>query len=176
MNTPASPNPTRERPLVRVILGGAGVLLLAAAGLKLYGWNVSPFAQYGWLLSPTVQTVAVGWELFLGVWLLSGNARRLAWLLTILTFTAFAVVSGYLGVIGQANCGCFGVIKASPWVAFGVDVGVLALLIVARPRAEKGETVGLRWVGGVAVVLVLLLTTSFLVFGSAEAAVARLRG
>jgi hypothetical protein len=171
-----SPVNTSDPLRVRVILGGAGVLLLVAAGLKLYGWNVSPFAQYGWLLSPAVQTVAVGWELFLGVWLLSGTARRWAWVFALLTFTAFALVSGYLGIIGQANCGCFGVIQASPWVAFGVDIAVLALLVLARPRAESADAVGLRWVGGVAAVLVALLATSFLIFGSAEAAVAKLRG
>ena len=174
---PTAPNHPPRLPLLgRVILGGVAVLLLAAAGLKLYGWNVSPFAQYGWLLSPAVQTAAVGWELFLGIWLLSGSARRLAWLAALVTFAAFAVVSGYLGVLGQAHCGCFGVIEASPWVAFGVDVLVLLLLAVARPKSEAASPAGVRWVGGVAVVLVVLFAGSLIVFGSAEAAVANLRG
>lgn len=174
---PTAPHhPPRPPLLGRAILGGVAVLLLAAAGLKLYGWNVSPFAQYGWLLSPAVQTAAVGWELFLGIWLLSGSARRLAWLSTLLTFAAFAAVSGYLGVLGQAHCGCFGVIEANPWVAFGVDVAVLLLLAVARPRGEAASTDGLRWVGGVTVVLTGLFATSLILFGSAEAAVAKLRG
>ena len=167
---------TRRDATARLAAVSVGLLLLTAAGLKLYGWNVSPFAQYGWLLSPSVQTAAVGWELFLGVWLVSGTARRMSWLLATLTFTAFAAVSGYLGVIGQAKCGCFGVIEASPWVAFGVDVGVVALLAVARPNPEPSGTLGLRLVGGVGAVLAVLFAASLLLFGSAEAAVAKLRG
>ncbi|MCU0706588.1 MAG: hypothetical protein MUF18_21745, partial [Fimbriiglobus sp.] len=61
-------------------------MLLAAAGLKLIGWNVSPFAQYGWLLSPTVQSFAVIWEVLLGVWLLSRKAPFVSWLAAVFTF------------------------------------------------------------------------------------------
>ena len=49
---------------------------------------------------------------------------RGAWLAALGTFAAFAAVSGYLGWIGVASCGCFGVIKASPWWAFARSVGI----------------------------------------------------
>ena len=49
-----------------------GTTLLCAAALKLYGWNVAPFAQYGRLLNTSVQFAAVEWEIVLGLWLLSG--------------------------------------------------------------------------------------------------------
>lgn len=130
-----------ERLTPHLVHAALGVLLLAAAGLKLYGLNVSPFAQYGWLTAPWVQMLAVGWEVVLGLWLLSGAYRAGAWVATVGTFATFAAVSGYLGWIGQASCGCFGVIQASPWHAFAVDVTALALLAVARPdwRAARAE-------------------------------------
>ena len=73
-------SPSQSHRLSRVIPGGLGVLLLAAAGLKLYGLNVSPFAQYGWFTAPAVQVAAVLWEIVLGLWLLSGTYRIGAWL------------------------------------------------------------------------------------------------
>ena len=155
-----------------------GLLLLAAAGLKLYGLNYSPFAQYGRLLTPTVQSFAVVWEVLLGCWLMSGSSRFLSWLSAMVTFTSFAIISGYLGVIGQASCGCLGVIEASPWAAFAVDVSALVLLIVGRPPWTGWTScqAGLKWAGGFAAILVVIVGIGISVFGSTEAAIARLRG
>jgi hypothetical protein len=157
-------------------MAGVGLLLLAAAGLKLAGANVAPFAQYGWLLTSSVQTVAVGWELLLGGWLLSGKAPRTAWILAGGTFLIFSCVSGYLGLIGQASCGCFGIIKASPWFAFALDLLVLVLLAAFRPRGLVEWKPEWRWAIGVVVVLATTAGFSQLALGSVEAAVAKLRG
>jgi hypothetical protein len=81
------------------VLGG---LLLAAAGLKLYGLSVSAIPRVGWFSQPWVQLAVVEWELILGLWLLSGSYPRGAWLAALGTFAAFAAVSGYLGWIGVA--------------------------------------------------------------------------
>jgi len=155
-----------------------GLLLLAAAGLKLYGLNYSPFAQYGRLLTPTVQSFAVVWEVLLGFWLLSGSSRFLSWLAAMATFTGFAVVSGYLGIIGQASCGCLGVIEASPWAAFALDVSALVLLMIGRPPWTGWASckAGLWWAGGFSALLALIVVIGISVFGSTEAAIARLRG
>lgn len=163
---------------VTVAAVACGGVLLAAAGLKLVGWNVSPFAQYGWLLSPTVQTFAVIWEVLLGIWLLSRKSPFLSWLAAVATFVTFAAVSGYLGVIGQATCGCFGVIQASPWAAFAVDVAAIALLTAGRPPvANRADVIGVaKWAGTVAVPLVVAAAAGVLTFGSLDAAIARLRG
>ena len=77
-----------------------GALLLAAAGLKLYGLSVSAVPQVGWFAQPWVQLAAVEWELILGLWLLSGTRQRGAWLAAIITIVAFAGVSGYLFHVG----------------------------------------------------------------------------
>jgi hypothetical protein len=162
---------------VRVVLG---IALLTAAGLKLYGLDVTAVPRVGWFATPRVQVAAAAWELVLGVWLLSGAYRAWAWLAAIGTFTAFAGVSGYFGWIGVANCGCFGVIRASPWTAFGVDVTALVLLAVARPdcRAQslRPSFVAVVVPAGAAAILIALLTAGSWLYGSPQAAFARLRG
>jgi hypothetical protein len=164
--------------IVRV---GLGVLLLATAGLKLYGLGFSSVPRVGWFSHPWVQVLAAEWELVLGGWLLSGARPRLSWLAALATFMAFAGVSGYLGWVGVASCGCLGAIKANPWWTFGVDVAAVALLAVSRPVAEVGAAAPLLrtagvWVGSVALTCGLLVAVGSLFFGSVEAAVAKLRG
>jgi hypothetical protein len=163
-----------------VIRVGLGVLLVAAAGLKLYGLGVSAVPRVGWFSQPWVQLLTAEWELVLGLWLISGAAPRLSWLAALVTFAAFAAVSGYLGWVGVASCGCFGAVEASPWWAFGVDVAAVALLAVGRPAGQPPAPHFLRaaglWAGGVALACGLLAAAGSLFFGSVEAAVAKLRG
>ncbi len=155
-----------------------GVLLLLTAALKLYGLNVAPFAQAGQLRSPAVQSTAVIWEALLGAWLLSGASRLLSWAVAVATFLVFGVISGYLGLIGQAYCGCFGVVQTSPWVAFALDLAVLCLLVIGRPSCHGWRTclAGLKQVVALGAVLVAVGGLTIGLFGSADAAMAKLRG
>jgi hypothetical protein len=157
-----------------------GVVLLAAACLKLYGLDVTPVPRVGWFATPQVQVVTAEWEIVLGAWLLSGWNPRGAWWAAIGTFAAFAGVSGYFGCIGVASCGCFGVIHASPWAAFAVDLTALSLLAITR---QRGRNVGVPpttgWATipvGAAGILILLTAVGTLAYGSPAAALARLRG
>jgi hypothetical protein len=176
-------SPPRSR-LAHAVHALLGLLLLAAAGLKLYGMNVAPFAQYGWFTAPWVQTAAVLWEIVLGLWLLAGVYRAGAWLAAVGTFAAFAAVSGYLGWIGQASCGCFGVVQASPWHAFAVDVAALLLLALARPDWRAASRADLlrapTGLGGVllgaGLILAALAGAATWAYGSPAAAFARLQG
>lgn len=168
---------------MRLVQTAVGLLLLAAAGLKLYGLNVSPFAQYGWLQSDIVQSTAVVWEVLLGLLLLSRAQRFFAWLLAVLTFGAFAGVSGYLGWIGQATCGCFGLIQASPWWAFAVNVSVLLALALVRPRVEMvrptgthSERTGWATVGILMSLIAVIGVVAIWQYGSVTAVVAAVRG
>ena len=129
------------RRIVQLALGG---LLLGAAGLKLYGQSVSALPSVGWFAAPSVQFAAVLWELGLGIALIVGIGRPVLWLLSVGTFAVFASISGYLGWQGVADCGCFGVIKASPWHAFTVDVTALVLLAITLP-ALNWNTVEIRY-------------------------------
>jgi hypothetical protein len=168
----------RRFAIVRIAIGS---LLLVAAGLKLYGLSVSAIPRVGWFSQPWVQLAAVEWELVLGIWLLSGAYLRGAWFAAILTFASFAAVSGYLGWIGVASCGCFGVIKASPWWAFGVDVAAISLLLFAWPRSQTHSATSdarviPRVLMGSVAASGLLILCSAVVYGSVEAGLARLRG
>ena len=120
------------------------------------GTNVSPFAEYGWVWQPSLQSLIVLGELLLGVWLLLPHGRFFSWLAATITFGVFATVSGYLGFLGQASCGCFGAIKTSPWWVIGLDIGILLALLQARlastvnvgttqrTTVQKGKSYGVR--------------------------------
>lgn len=174
---------TRRRlnALIRVVLG---LLLAAAAGLKLYGIGVSAVPRVGWFAQPGVQLAAAEWELILGVWLVSGAYPVGSWLAAVGTFLAFAGVSTYLGFSGVSSCGCLGAIHASPWWTFAADVAALILLAVARPHREVASPgrsplpvrAGLKWAGGTAVVLIGITAAATALYGSPDAALARLRG
>jgi hypothetical protein len=164
-----------------------GSLLLVAAGLKLCGLRVSAVPHVGLLYAPWAQLAVLEWEVVLGLWLLWRRQPLASWLAALGTFTVFAGVSGYLGWIGLASCGCFGSLQASPWHACAVDV--LALLALAWGRPDVGSLgqtprqaltqaggVLLLFCGGAALVLGLLAGAGALVFGSADAALARIRG
>lgn len=47
----------------------------------------------------------------LGIWLLSSTVSAIARIGAFGTFTAFAIVSGWLGSIGQSSCKCFGYVE-----------------------------------------------------------------
>jgi hypothetical protein len=135
-------------------------------------------------MNTSVQFATVEWEIVLGLWLLSGRRPLGAWLAAVLTFSAFAVVSGYLGLIGQASCGCLGAVKASPWVAFSVDVVALVLLGIARPslsqlpRGRWGRAIAAEF-GPVAVAVAFcagIIGITSWVYGLPDATLARLRG
>jgi hypothetical protein len=156
-------------------------LLLGAAALKLFGLGTSGVPQVGWFSQPWVQVLAAEWELVLGGWLITGFASRLSWLAALVTFLSFAGVSGYLGWVGVASCGCLGGVKTNPWWAFGVDVIAIGFLAVSRPAARAGtpsrffRAAGV-WAGSVALVCAVMIGVSGLVYGSVEVAIAKLRG
>jgi hypothetical protein len=183
----AAPPPLFSTLKLRYLRVPLGVLLLVAAGLKLNGLQVSAVPRAGLLYAPGVQMAVLLWEAFLGLWLVSGRRPLGSWLAAAGTFAVFAGVSGYLGWIGQADCGCFGAVKASPWQAFAVDILALLALALARPDwsalrelprvalFRAGRT-ALAVLGGAAVLFGLLTGVGAWLFGSPDAALARLRG
>lgn len=159
------------------IRSGLGALLLATASLKLYGLNA--LAPSGWLTQPWIQLLTAEWELVLGAWLVSGAYPRLSRIMALLTFLLFAGVSGYLGWMGVASCGCLGAIKTNPWWIFGVDIATVALLAVSRSSATDAPqhycTVR-SWVSSVALTSAIGIGATSLYFGSVEVAFAKIRG
>jgi len=136
----------------KIVMVLAGLFLILAAVLKAhqiltsYVPGVSEIAEkyagFEFLMrvldSREVMVWHVPLEIGLGVWLMSGLFRKAGWLLGVLTFLMFLGVTGYKGVNGYGDCGCFGLVKLNPWVTFGaVDVPVLLLLLIFRPKGEK---------------------------------------
>jgi hypothetical protein len=167
-----------------------GTLLLAAAALKAWGLGLEPVARMGFFSTPEAQLMIVGFEIFLGVWLWLGTRHGanslLPWLATILTFSLFAAISLYLVWTGSSSCGCFGRFSPQPGYALGLDLIVLAGLLVCCPdwKALRSPSGSLRRDSTYPALcgLVALLVTVVLVglawgsFGSIGAALARFRG
>jgi hypothetical protein len=130
---------TDERPRIAtsVACPVVGVVLLGAAGLKLFGQRISALPSTSWTADPSVQSFAIVVELWLGCWLLAGIARPYAWLAAVGTFSSFTAISATLGLQGVADCGCFGTIKASPWHAVAADVVALLILAIGMPRIRE---------------------------------------
>lgn len=78
----------------------------------------------------------VEFELALGIWLLSGVFKRLAWLGALACFSLFCSVTLYKALVGAASCGCFGTVHVNPWITlFAVDLPAVVILGLLRPPA-----------------------------------------
>ncbi len=117
---------------VRVALG---LLLLAAAGMKVHELLTYPTFGSGWLDARWAQIAVVEFELFLGLWLLSGLFPRLLWSAAVACFSGFGLVALYRGITGEASCGCFGHVEVNPWWTLGLDTLAVAALLRYRPPA-----------------------------------------
>jgi hypothetical protein len=120
----------------RVVLPLCGVFLLAAVALKVQGISAGGVGQTLTLLSPQVQFVGMEVEALVAIWLVSGYARRGAWLAGVVLFAILATVSAYLAWNGQASCGCFGRVEVSPWVSLVLDAVCVVALVATRPTGQ----------------------------------------
>jgi hypothetical protein len=169
---------------MRLTTLSVALVLLTAAGLKLYGLTeISPAAS-PLLNDARVRLAVIVWELVLGVWLIGNSQSAIAWLAALATFAGFTLVSFSLALQGVSSCGCLGVVKANPWWMSALDVVVVAALLRCRPRRTDFHAF-LRLRHGRAVVLPATCAGSFVVllgvwvasrYGTVEAAVAHLRG
>lgn len=93
----------------RIVLIVLGLLLLATALLKAQGPSDGALGQNMILFSPRFRFAVMEAEAMLGLWLLSGWAKRMAWFFAATFFLVVAGISLSLGLIGQSSCGCFSV-------------------------------------------------------------------
>jgi hypothetical protein len=101
--------------------------------LKTYELSTRPVVPVDFFTQRWVLIQQVVFELVLGVWLLSGFWRKVAWWITTGCFAGFIGVTFYKGITGQSSCGCFGTVRVNPWITLGMDVGILIALLVFRP-------------------------------------------
>lgn len=158
-----------------------GTMLILTATLKLYDFLFVPFQPDLLLLQRWQHLVLMKIEFVLGIWLLSGLAVYVSRWVGIIFFSAAAMASIYLVLIGQPSCGCFGSIKISPWISLTVDVvAVLVLLIVNRTGTQPVQSfvhktlmpIGL----GTMLILGVIIELFFLTVSDPERKLAQWRG
>jgi thiol-disulfide isomerase/thioredoxin len=123
-----------------IVLKALGLLLLTAAVLKGHELLTVPVANkdlWTWRLFLIFQ---VEFELVLGIWLLSGVFKRLAWLAALTCFSLFCCVTLYKGLSGAASCGCFGRVHVNPWITLiAINLPAVIGLSFFRPVLSFGS-------------------------------------
>lgn len=150
-----------------------GLVLLAAVALKVQSVGAGGVGETLTLFSPRVQLLGLEVEALVGAWLVSGVARRGAWLAGLLLYAVLALVSVYLIAVGQVSCGCFGRVEVSPWASLTLDAIAVVALASFRPAVETASRPAWQ------VAAVLLAIGGVLLAATSETAgreLARLRG
>lgn len=165
--------------IVRLVLG---VLLFATAGLKLSDPSPDAFSGLELLSSPRGRMAAIEVEALLSLWLLMGALPRLLWAAALSCFSFFAGASLYMGIEGQASCGCAGAkLSISPWYAMALDLVSVASLVWWRPRqGYRLDSATLRRILAVAAASGIILAVGFggltWIYGSPYEALFQVRG
>ena len=116
--------------VTRILLG---LVLLLAAGLKAHQLATEPVPETSLLTSRWFLILWVETEIVLGLWFLSGLARRAAWIAALACFSVFSLVTLYKALSGDVSCGCFGRVEVNPWYTFVLDVAAVGALVLFRP-------------------------------------------
>jgi len=159
----------------------AAFILLAAASAKVLSFQVAEGAVSRTDISPFLGLLLMQWELILGLWLATLVRPGGSWVAALGTFGVFLVASVRRAWLGEASCGCFGVVSVHPAVVAGLDAMVLSLLLACRPPAgERADDikaslgVAARLGLSAGVVLACLWAMAVAWFGSVAAAAARM--
>jgi len=98
-----------------------GLILVTAAVLKLLYWLEGPH-DIEFTATSLSMPALVAFEIFLGVWILSGMSPDASLLVVTGTFGIFAAVSLWKIAHGYRDCGCFGTWSLSPFVTYWIDI------------------------------------------------------
>lgn len=107
-----------------LVPAAVGFILFLAAVLK----GVDPAAAESFHLA-----YVLAFEFLFAIWLWSGAWPAVSRLIALVLFSCFAVYNWTQATTGAVSCACFGAIGLSPWMAFGLDAAVVALLIYWQP-------------------------------------------
>lgn len=86
----------------------AGVILIIASVLKIHQMLTEPIISEGFWESWEFFVIQIPLEMGLGIWLLSGLFKKAAWLVAVICFGLFIVVTLKKGLAGEESCECFG--------------------------------------------------------------------
>jgi hypothetical protein len=87
-------------------------------------------------LSIAVTLALICFESCFGTWLLVCARSAWNWRAAIACFAAFACVSAYKYLSGEAACGCFGLLQVNPAITLVLDLAVVRLLMLCRSGVE----------------------------------------
>jgi len=110
------------------------VILLATAGVNIFNPQ-TPLQQP--VYRPALVFYTTQCELALGLWLLLGYTRISAWVLSLLIFGTFLILSLWAVMNGQNDCGCFGAVKVNPLWTLCLNGTVLAVLMTCKPKLAE---------------------------------------
>jgi hypothetical protein len=148
------------------------VILLVAAHLKAYSFvgHISQQPELKWQESITIGTI--GSEFVLAGWILSGVAKVWARRAAIVILSVFICVAGYLLLVGEEDCGCFGPVQVHPGFTVGLDLLMVLLLLNTRISQRERRSRGSRAFWGPAI---LGLTTALMIPAYVRAALSSTR-
>lgn len=110
------------------------MILIAASMLKAHQLITVPIVTEGFWESWLFLVIQVPLELSLGIWLVSGLFRKAGWILAVMCFAGFIIVTLYKALAGEVSCGCFGRVDVNPWITLWfVDILFFVLLVLFRP-------------------------------------------
>ncbi|MDR1964229.1 MAG: hypothetical protein LBQ50_10655 [Planctomycetaceae bacterium] len=118
------------------------LILLVAAGLKAYQLATVPLPPViqGSFFTPLLDLInnrywlmiVILGEILFGLILIAGIGHQWTWLLSILTFSIFTLISLMKGLSGEGSCGCFGSVTVNPWITTVFDTTIVVLLGIFR--------------------------------------------
>ncbi len=115
-----------------------GLLLFCAAVLKAWQFTHSLVRPAGLEGLTGFIPALIGWEMFLGLVLISGVFGNAVCWAAIACFSLFGCYALYEAVSGYASCGCFGQVPVNPWCTAALDAAVvLGLVFLARPAGQR---------------------------------------
>lgn len=122
----------------KIVMFIAGAFLIVAATLKSHQLLTEPVISKGFWESWAFFVIQILLEFGLGIWLVCGLFRKVAWLLGTIAFGGFIGITSHLALTGASSCGCFGTVHVNPLITlFAIDMPLFILLLIFRPVGGK---------------------------------------
>jgi len=122
----------------RIIMAVTGLVLVISAWLKVHQLLSEPIITTSFWESRLFFIIQIPLEMGLGIWLLCGIFKKIAWIIAEIAFAGFIAVTAYKAVTGIESCGCFGSVSVNPWLTLlAIDVPIFILMLIFRPTDEK---------------------------------------
>ncbi len=122
----------------QIVMVVIGLVLVVATVLKIHQLLTEPIISESFWQSWEFFLIQIPLELGLGIWLLCGLFRKAAWVIAVLSFGLFIMITLQLGLAGAESCGCFGRVHVNPWITLSViDIPLFLALLFFRPKGSK---------------------------------------